>query len=42
MALLQRRPKDVIHHSDQGTQHVDRIRAPLQAYGCSALDGLGG
>jgi putative transposase len=32
MAISQRRPKDVIHHSDQGNSiHVHRLRTPLQA-----------
>jgi putative transposase len=31
MAITQRRPKDVIHHSDQGTQYRPCLRTPLQA-----------
>ncbi|BDB27828.1 IS3 family transposase [Cupriavidus sp. P-10] len=43
MALAQRRPEDVIHHSDQGCPiHVCRLRATLPGRRCSAFDGLGG
>jgi transposase InsO family protein len=43
MAVGQRRPRDVIHHSDQGTQaiHVVGVRQALQGSRRSALHGLG-
>ena len=41
MALWQRRPNGVIHHSDQGSQHLDRIRQTMPGGGCSPIDGVG-
>src|SRR6202158_3582476 len=42
MALTQRRPSGVIHHSDQGTQyHVDRLRPALPAGRSAPVDGFG-
>ena len=42
MAVWQRRPRQVIHHSDQGRAvHVPGLRAPLPGGGRPALDGLG-
>ena len=42
MALWQRRPSGVIHHSDQGSQiYLDRVRQTLSRGGCSPLDGVG-
>ena len=41
MALTQRRPTAVIHHSDQGLPiHVARLRVALPRDGCPALDGV--
>ena len=43
MAVEQRRPTSVIHHSDQGCQlHVRRVRSPLSRGRHQAVDGLGG
>ena len=43
MAVAQRRPTDVIHHSDQGGPvHVGRLRPPVSRGRHPALDGLGG
>ena len=43
MALHQRRPEAVIHHSDQGIHpvHVLGVRAPVRGDGRTTLDGLG-
>ena len=42
MAIWQRRPEAVIHHSDQGHPvHVGRLRATLRGSWCAAFDGLG-
>jgi putative transposase len=41
MAFTQRRPTDVIHHSDQGCPvHVDRVRTAMPRDGRAALHGL--
>jgi putative transposase len=43
MALAQRRPREVIHHSDQGTQYTSiAFGAVLSTNGGAPLDGLGG
>lgn len=42
MAVGQRKPRDVIHHSDQGSQYTSlAFRQPLPRGGCAAFDGLG-
>jgi transposase InsO family protein len=43
MALQQRKPKGVIHHSDQGSQavHQHRLRPALREDGCAPVDGHG-
>jgi putative transposase len=42
MALKQRRPTNVIHHSDQGCQaHLGRVRQAVPGRRRPALDGLG-
>ncbi|CAJ0780347.1 hypothetical protein R8510_04732 [Ralstonia chuxiongensis] len=42
MALLQRRPEDVIHHSDRGCPvHLARLRPTLSRIRRTPLDGLG-
>jgi hypothetical protein len=39
-ALWQRRPSDVIHHSDQGSQYTSiEFGKTLSSGGCSPLDG---
>ena len=41
MAVTQRRPTNVIHHSDQGCAiHVARLRAPLSGRRRAAVDGV--
>ena len=41
MAVTQRRPTNVIHHSDQGCPiHVARLRAPLSGRRRAAVDGV--
>ena len=43
MALHQRQPSDVIHHSDQGTQYnLDLLGATLHASRCPTLHGFRG
>jgi putative transposase len=40
MAIVQRRPQGVIHHSDQGCPvHLDCVRSALRAVGSTAVDG---
>jgi transposase InsO family protein len=41
MALWQRRPVDVIHHSDQHSVHLDRLRPTLPPGRSAAVDGVG-
>ena len=41
MALGQRRPKDVIHHSDQGSQYVFGVRQTLPGGRRAPVHGLG-
>ena len=42
MAVGQRRPKDVIHHSDQGSQYtLGGIRQAVWRGRCSTLNGVG-
>jgi hypothetical protein len=38
MAITQRRPTEVIHHSDQGSQHERRFRPALREDGRAALE----
>ena len=41
MALAQRKPQDVIHHSDQGTQYTSiEFGLRCQRAGGEALDGI--
>ena len=42
MALRQRRPEAVVHHSDQGSRTRLSRRGALQTGGRTAVDGLGG
>jgi putative transposase len=41
MALYRRKPKNVIHHSDQGSQYLDCLWEALQRSRHSSFDGLG-
>jgi len=41
LALWQRRPDAVIHHSDQGSQYLDPVRRALPRGRGAPLDGLG-
>jgi transposase InsO family protein len=43
MAVSQRKPRDVIHHSDQGSQYnKHRLRQPMRGDGRAAVDGQRG
>jgi putative transposase len=43
MAIGQRQPTDVIHHSDQGSHplHLARVRRPLPGSGRASVNGIG-